>query len=304
MQKYVILEKEVGETPLSCLEKNRPSITENYWLQMPLLQELRRRIRIWVYGDKPNVTKKRHMRQKGPLAMAYAGRLDPMASGKLLVLIGDECKKQTNYHGLDKEYEFSVLFGVSSDTGDVLGRLTPAEQAPTVTDLEKIAKKLSGKNISLPYPHFSSRTVKGKPLHMWTLEGRLSEIEIPTYTARIYSLKLLSTETKTGAQIAHDARIKIDTIPQVTEARKALGQDFRRVDIRLDWQDFAKAHGSETYTIATFRCTCGPGAYMRSLAEVIAKEAGTIGLAHHIHRTKIGKYTNLGPISFWIKLYK
>jgi tRNA U55 pseudouridine synthase TruB len=40
----------------------------------------------------------------------------PMASGKLLVLLGEECKHQENYHSLDKEYEFSVLLGIGSDT--------------------------------------------------------------------------------------------------------------------------------------------------------------------------------------------
>ena len=50
-----------------------------------------------------------------------------MASGKLLILIGDECKNQKKYFGLDKEYEFEVLFGVESDTGDVLGLISKSK---------------------------------------------------------------------------------------------------------------------------------------------------------------------------------
>ena len=95
MKKYITLDKAVGETPLSCAEDYRA----------------------------------KHKELEG-VAMAYAGRLDPMASGKLLILLGEECKNQTNYHGLDKEYEFSVLLGIGSDTHDVLGRL----ETPTLSE--------------------------------------------------------------------------------------------------------------------------------------------------------------------------
>ena len=62
-EKYITLEKAVGETPLSCAEAYRSA----------------------------------HPELEGT-PMAYAGRLDPMASGRLLILLGDECKNQANYH--------------------------------------------------------------------------------------------------------------------------------------------------------------------------------------------------------------
>ena len=174
MKKYVVLEKAVGQTPLECTE---------FW-------------------------RTAHIEYTG-IPLAYAGRLDPMASGKLLILIGDECKVQEKYHNLDKEYEFSVLFGVSSDTADVLGRLTISDIVPAVskTILKTTTKKLVG-NINLPYPHFSSKTVKGKPLHVWTLEGRLDEIEIPSKESTIYSLNVSKVETKTEEPKATQAKVK------------------------------------------------------------------------------------------------
>lgn len=263
-----MLEKQVGETPLAAIESWRAS--ELAFNGIPL---------------------------------AYAGRLDPMASGKLLVLIGDECKVQEKYHRLDKRYEFEVLFGVSSDTGDVLGRLQ-YENVPNIDtkELKTVSETLVG-SITLPYPHFSSKTVKGKPLHVWTLEGRLSEIEIPTYTARVYSLKFISARTMSGHEIANEALTKIETIPPVTEASKALGQDFRRVDVRTDWHAFKTAHGEEKYTIAKFSCVSGSGAYMRSLSELIAKNLGTKGLAYSIHRSRIGKVFPVLGRPIWTKIY-
>ncbi|MEK7462469.1 MAG: hypothetical protein AAB618_02745 [Patescibacteria group bacterium] len=260
MDKYVVLEKEVGETPLSCAEKWRATQPE--------------------FADVP---------------LSYAGRLDPMASGKLLVLIGEECKKQSDYHGLDKEYEFSVLFGISSDTQDVLGRLKTnnSDSNSTVNstiELAEVADSLIGE-FTFSYPLFSAKTVKGKPLHMWTLEGRLDEIEIPTRTSEIYELELTEIETKPRQEVAAAALQKINTIPEVTDPRKELGADFRRKDVRADWQDVATDYSLPTqYTIAHFRCVASSGAYMRTLATTIASKCGTTGLAYHIQRTKIGNF--------------
>lgn len=268
MQPYVVLQKQVGETPLECAERWRAAHPQ--------------------YADVP---------------LAYAGRLDPMASGKLLVLIGDECKRQTTYHGLDKEYEFSVLLGISSDTGDVLGRLKTQTSVPVVTeaDLSATAVALQGE-ISLPYPHFSSKTVQGKPLHTWTLEGRLHEIEIPTLTSTIYELAFLFLTTGARTNVAAEALAKINTIPPVTDPRKALGNDFRRVDVRADWQNVAKSDTlPPEYHIASFRCVASSGTYMRSLAEVIATKLDTVGLAWHIHRPAIGVYDK--DEQTWTKRY-
>lgn len=280
MDKYVVLEKAVGETPLSCAEAWRAKHPE--------------------YVDVP---------------LAYAGRLDPMASGKLLVLIGDECKNQTNYHSLDKAYDFSVLFGIESDSLDVLGRLTTYLDgdnelsdcvrlglAPRSAQSESaIVESLIG-DIELPYPRFSAKTVQGKPLHMWTLEGRLDEIEIPTKTSTIYSLALSSTAIITKKDLVEQALTKINSIPEVTDPRKALGNDFRRVDVRQDWNAILENKNiPDEFQIAHFTCVASSGTYMRTLAHLIAQKLNTCGLAWSIHRTHIGTYDPV--MKTWTTLY-
>lgn len=268
MKPYVVLEKKVGETPLACLEA--------YRLQHPELTQI---------------------------PMAYAGRLDPMASGKLLVLQGDECKVQEKYHGLDKEYEFEILFGVSSDTQDVLGIVQKHGGSNVArAKLEEVAQCFIGQ-IELPYPLFSSKTVKGKPLHTWTLEGRVNEITIPTKRSQIHSLEVLEMQTLTQKEVYAYAAEKIETIPKVTDARKAIGNDFRRTEVRASWKAFAETQ-NENYTVAKIRCVCSSGTYMRSLSEAIAAKLGTTGLAFSIHRTIIGSYLPLPfGLGFWRKKY-
>ncbi len=258
MEQHVTLEKAVGETPLSCVEAYR--------------------------ATRPDLT---------GVPMAYAGRLDPMASGKLLILLGDECKKQSDYHGLDKTYEFSVLFGITSDSFDVLGRLRTCSAPPLTKEaLETLCTSLKG-TIELPYPQFSAKTVAGKPLHMWTLEGTVDTITIPTKVSTIYSLSLIQLESVPRNKMVTVALSNINSIPTVTDPRKALGNDFRRTDVRADWGEVLNSTTlPEHYTIASFTCTASSGTYMRTLATIIAERLGTCGLAYSIHRTHIGMYNS------------
>jgi tRNA pseudouridine(55) synthase len=268
LPRYIVLEKKVGETPLECAE-------------------------LW--------------RQKNPelagIPLAYAGRLDPMASGKLLVLIGDECKVQDRYHGLDKEYTFEILFSTSSDSGDVLGIITE-ETSNFFATTELLTPVLNGLvgTITLPYPIFSARTVQGKPLHTWAMEGRLAEITVPTKTSVIYSLSLDSIRISSRSEVYESALAKINSLPTVTDTRKALGNDFRRPDVKASWSEFLKTgKPSDNFTIATVTCIASSGTYMRSLAEEIGRRLNTTALAFGIHRTKIGQYDT--TTKNWDKLF-
>ena len=55
--------------------------------------------------------------------VCFAGRLDPMAHGKMILLVKEECKLMNSYCNLNKTYEFIVLFGVKTDTYDLLGKI-------------------------------------------------------------------------------------------------------------------------------------------------------------------------------------
>jgi tRNA pseudouridine(55) synthase len=266
--KWATIEKAVGETPLVAAERLRES------LAIP-----------------------------AAVPLAYAGRLDPMASGKLLILIGDECKKQKEYHSFDKEYRVEILLGAKSDTGDVLGMIESCMLPPlSKLEIEKVVQRVVG-HITLPYPHFSSKTVKGKPLHVWTLEKRLHEIEIPTQESVVYRANIEGVRMVPKEEILRTVRAKIETIPEVTEASKALGADFRRDGVRASWDQF-DAVAPSTLPIITITFVASSGTYMRSLAGVIGTQLGTGGLAYSIHRTAIGKFLPLGRrLGFWTKRF-
>lgn len=265
---YVTIEKEVGETPLVALERARALYR--------------------IPSETP---------------LAYAGRLDPMASGKLLILVGNECKVQEKYHAFDKEYRVEILLGAASDSGDVLGLITQGtEKNTSVAAAREVLAHLVG-GIKLPYPHFSSKPVQGKPLHTWALENRLGEIQVPVKESTIHKITFIGLTTVPKNDILKTVRAKIETIPPVTDARKALGADFRRDAVRATWDTFEK-NLPENYQILAFTCVASSGTYMRSLGEKIAQELGTVGLAYSIHRTKIGKYLPItSRFGFWVKQF-
>lgn len=242
-----MMNKKVGETPLQALERGRKS----------------RRI-------------------PSSVPMAYAGRLDPMASGKLLILVGDECKRQKEYHALNKEYIVEVLLGVSSDAGDVLG-ITKSHPAvfPTAQEIKKILPLFIGPYQS-PYPQFSSKTVQGKPLFQWTLEEE--SVEVPLQNGTIHSLAYKGLRRVSAQWLETYVEKKISTLTPVTEQSKALGRNFRKEEVRAEWK---KTLRPTTYPVLTIRVRTSAGIYMRTLAEDIGKKLGAGALALSIRRTKI-----------------
>lgn len=267
MQRYVTLTKKLGHTPLETVTAWRLAHPE--------------------YARTP---------------LSYAGRLDPMAEGALLVLIGEECKQKKKYEGLDKEYVIDVLLGIGSDTGDILGIPEKGPHIrPSRRELRQALRVEVGTH-TVPYPAFSSKTVAGKPLFLYALEKTLSSITIPEHPETIHRAELMSLRTCTSTEVLSYVleRIKLPTFDP--NPRKALGADFRRSAIRAGWERLL-ADESREYQMAQIRVTTGSGTYMRSLAERIGVHLGTRALAFSITRTRIGRYIALGPFGCWIRQY-
>ena len=260
--------KEVGETPLQALERSREE-----------------------RGLPPYVK------------MAYAGRLDPMAEGELLVLTGSYCADIQTYWNLDKTYEVSVLLGISSDSHDVLGKLTYPNAVPSVSEksVEEVLKSFVGE-YAWEYPVLSSKPVEGKPLFQWFLEDRLDEIEVPESKGTIHDLNLLSVQKMDADHIKKRTLEKIHALAIVTDESKRLGRDFRRHEVLDAWNTWYRT-SPQSLQVLRIRCTCSAGTYMRSLAHKLGKELGTGALALEIQRTQVGKYVPLGPLGFWFKKY-
>jgi tRNA pseudouridine55 synthase len=215
--------------------------------------------------------------------MTYAGRLDPMASGLLLVLVGGEVHNKEKYLQLDKEYEFQVLFGFATDTYDILGRVEHSHILENVEMLEKgikgNLKHFKGKFIQ-KYPLYSSKTVKGKQLFEYGREG--VDVEIPERGVVVKKLNFVGLKKITSKKLLTNIEKRI----------KKVNGDFRQAEILKIWH---KNLGSSNYTfyIAKFQIKCGSGTYVRSIANSLGEKMNIPALAFSIKRTKVGKWSNI-----------
>lgn len=227
--------------------------------------------------------------------LAYAGRLDPMAEGLLLILRGEACKQRDEYLGLDKTYEFEVLFGITSDTQDILGIVEAGDlkvldnfdQEVFTKHIQRQLRQLLGKH-EMPYPAFSSKTVEGKPLFLWALEGKLDEIAIPKRAVEIYDISLDSLSRHTLRELTQQVPNRIAQVTPVQEASKALGADFRRVDVLESWERLQSVYGDAPVFVARITARVSAGTYVRTIARLLGEEIGSGALAWRICRTAMG----------------
>ena len=246
--------KKIGETPLECLNRLREHYPE--------------------YKDVP---------------LSYAGRLDPMAEGVLLVLVGEDNKKREKYLSLNKEYTANILFGFTTDTYDILGlnHLPQAGDRPDILfdqnvlgkRLCEVLKKFTGKFLQT-YPPYSSKTVDGRPLFEWARSDELNKIQIPSREVEINSITLENYKMIDKAELHKLIKKKIALVKG----------DFRQKEILQCWEKALGQSKTKNFPVAQIKIKCSSGTYVRSLAHSLGETLGTGALALSIIRTRIGQY--------------
>ncbi len=251
MKKVITLNKKEGETPLEAMENFRKKNPK--------------------YLDVP---------------MTYAGRLDPMASGVLLILTEEETKNKEKYLMKEKEYEFEVLFGFSTDTYDILGKVinkqnitkTNLRHGVDVKNLEgeikKNLKSFLGESVQ-KYPMYSSKTVKGKPLFAYARNGE--EVEVPERKIFIKKLKLEKIRSTDNKKLFENIEKRI----------KKVKGNFRQDEILKIWKKELQTENKREFLVAKFKTKCSSGTYVRTIANTLGNKLKIPSLAFSIKRTKI-----------------
>ncbi len=284
MKNFFIVNKKEGETPLQALENFRKKISKK---------------------DGKYLNTK----------MTYAGRLDPMASGLLIILSGEETKNKEKYLKLDKEYRFEILFGFATDTYDILGKVIPhrnflwGDQVVLEKKIKENLKYFKGEFVQ-KYPIYSSKTVNGKQLFEYARSAE--DVEIPEHKVHVKTLKFLKLR-KIGSK---------SLLENIEKRILKVDGDFRQKEILKIWQKSLK-YNSEyvlksnlsrqaclanfsarrpakgflkhipSLFIGSFKIKCGSGTYVRSIASGLGDKMGVPALAYGIKRTKIGKWSKV-----------
>ncbi len=111
-------------------------------------------------------------------SIGHAGTLDPLASGLMVMLVGEATKISQYILEKNKAYKVGVKLGQTTDTLDTTGTiLTESEVQCTETQVKETGLSIQG-TFELPIPMYSAKKVDGKKLYELAREG--VTIEIPT----------------------------------------------------------------------------------------------------------------------------
>lgn len=211
--------------------------------------------------------------------LSYAGRLDPMAEGVMITLVGSANKMRDAYLDMSKEYVVDILFGFSTDTYDVLGRIMETGDTSAINkkDIEQGLNEFRG-HVAQEYPPYSSKTVEGKPLFQWARESALGALVLPKKTVTVYDIELQGLyKLQEPALLAY-----------IEHGIEKVHGDFRQDEILAGWKRALRSQ--REFPCATVKVSCSSGAYMRSIAHSLGQNLGVPALALHILRTKVGDY--------------
>lgn len=140
------------------------------------------------------VARVRHnLKQK---TVGHTGTLDPLATGLLVLVLGDATKLSDYLVSADKQYQLTVKLGLTTDTLDRTGQvLTTHEGAlPSADRLEEACESLQG-DFDWPVPLFSAVKVDGKKMYE---HGRKGEtVDLPVKSMSFWGLETISRSENT-----------------------------------------------------------------------------------------------------------
>ncbi len=121
-------------------------------------------------------------------SVGHCGTLDPMASGLMVLLIGEATKLSNYILERDKAYEVSVQFGLTTDTLDITGTvLTKADKLDlTSQQIREMASMLQGE-FQLPVPMYSAVKIGGVRMHEFARKGE--KIDQPIKTMKFWNFE-------------------------------------------------------------------------------------------------------------------
>ncbi|MCX7978817.1 MAG: tRNA pseudouridine(55) synthase TruB [Bdellovibrionaceae bacterium] len=126
--------------------------------------------------------------------VGHAGTLDPMATGLLVLLVGQGTKLSQIILEGNKGYRARALLGVETDTLDTTGNVL--KESAEIPDSEKVfaaARSLVGE-FQWPVPAYSAVKVDGKRLYQSARSGE--RVSTPEKPMRFWNLQLLGFENR------------------------------------------------------------------------------------------------------------
>lgn len=192
-------------------------------------------------------------RALGTRKVGHAGTLDPMATGLMLVGVGDATRLLTYLVGEDKVYEATVRLGLSTNTEDAEGEITD------VADPERLR--------AITYDRLEAAL--GEQL------GQIMQVPSAVSAIKVNGVRSYK-RVRDGEQVKLDAR------PVTIHELHVLGTEFH--DLELP--------GGEKVPVldVRLRVSCSSGTYVRAIARDLGAELGVGAHLSALARHEVGPF--------------
>lgn len=121
--------------------------------------------------------------------VGHAGTLDPLATGVLVVLLGQATKRSQELSSCDKEYFGSVQLGIQTDSHDITGAVLKKGDWQSISDedVRQVFRKFTGVLEQLP-PMVSALKHQGVRLYRLARAGKT--VERPKRTVTVHEFRI------------------------------------------------------------------------------------------------------------------
>lgn len=145
--------------------------------------------------DVVNIISKKFKTKK----VGHTGTLDPLATGVLVVTIGEATKVSELLTATYKEYIAEVILGINTDTLDITGNiLEERDSLKTKEEIKNVLNKMTGTYLQ-EVPIYSAVKVNGKKLYEYARNNE--EVILPKKEVTIKSIDLLNYKIENNKTI-------------------------------------------------------------------------------------------------------
>ncbi len=132
----------------------------------------------------------------GTREVGHSGTLDPLASGLMVLLIGEATKLSQYITEGDKSYQVGLRLGVTTDTLDTTGNVILERPIKVAAEEVLAAAFALAGEFSFPIPLFSAKKIDGKKLYEY---ARANEaVEIPQKKMTFWDIQNLPNLSRAG----------------------------------------------------------------------------------------------------------
>ncbi|MBB4100063.1 tRNA pseudouridine(55) synthase TruB [Sphingomonas kyeonggiensis] len=137
----------------------------------------------------------------GKFKVGHGGTLDPLATGVLPIALGEATKLAGRMLDSDKVYDFTIGFGVETDTLDLEGKeIAASDVRPTLAQIEAVLPRFTGPIEQVP-PAYSALKVDGERAYDLARAGE--EVKLASRSVTIHALTIEGSDADSVTLRAH-----------------------------------------------------------------------------------------------------